>query len=106
LVLVADRNADRLASYQESLMQGQCVVVPVTTVDDCRAMLEEFTPDVLVLESELPDAARLLDALVQQPIAAALGVLMQSSAGWSNCPPALVGFARHEQWGHLLTPRS
>jgi len=105
LVLVADRNKSRLASYQAGLAQEHCAVVSVATAEDCLAMLREFTPDALVLESELPGVERVLESLSCQPFAAHVSVIMQSTLGRPTRSGALTSFPRSEQVGRPLPPK-
>jgi CheY-like chemotaxis protein len=104
LLLVADRSEARLAYYRAGLADDFCTVVPVTTTAQCLTMLQEFTPDVMVLEAELPGAERVLDALAHQPTGARAVVVVQSTSGRCPNPPSLARFLRSEMWGRPLPP--
>lgn len=103
-ILIVDRQDSRLSAYEEAFTDANAVVARAGSSEECLSLLSHFTPDALVLESELPGIERILAALAHRATPELVAVLLQSSEGRRLSSRLLSLFPRCEQHDTPLPP--
>jgi len=104
LILIADRDRSRVAAYRAALAGERHVIVSADSAEQCLALLRNFTPDVFVLDADMPGAQRIMEVLCRRLAKQQVAVIVQAQQNKDSNSLMLASFRRCERHARPLPP--